>query len=551
MSALPSPDPRPQPGRIPLRQFFDQSFKPARLAGRCRGMIESHSAAIDWLARALSREPLLADLTRDNLAAVQRLVAAHGFSATHCRHMKTRLSSMAKYAWRIGLLESWAPSRWLRAIPTAELPAVKREDPPQPGTLRHFFETEYVPTRLIGASPRTAPQFRKALRSLNEHVGHEVLLSELNDRMAADFFTWLLSRGWCAVSVNGHRRMIFAVWRMAAERGQVPREPRVRKLKESLDPPDAWSEDETRALFDAPLRMDWPRHFGGIPAGPFFRAVLLVGYWTGLRRGTLLKLRRGDVNLETGWLRVPGTMMKNRQGKSFRLGADALAALRAIWLPERELLFPFPHRDPFFSACFRRILRAAGIPPSARRAMGQMHKLRRTVATLIAIRKGLYAASELLGHSSLAMTKRYVDSSKLPGNDATELLPALTGPAASIGAGPAPAPTPAGLLAEAYQLLALGHCRPCMMTLRVALELLLKEWCEGAGGAPRDAKRHNLAGFAQVLHGRGIIDADRLKLIRRLAHLGNCAAHGAAPDAEKARELLAGIEQLLSASGPR
>jgi integrase len=57
--------------------------------------------------------------------------------------------------------------------------------------------------------------------------------------------------------------------------------------------------------------------------------------------------------------------------------------------------------------------------------MGQTHKWRRTVATLAASRGGLAAAVALLGHSAPEMTLRYIDPTKLPGNDATELLPAL------------------------------------------------------------------------------------------------------------------------------
>jgi hypothetical protein len=241
---------------------------------------------------------------------------------------------------------------------------------------------------------------------------------------------------------------------------------------------------------------------------------LLTGYWSALRCGSLLKLKRRDVDLQSGWLNVRAKITKQKRGKRFRLGDDALAALRQIWHPERELLFPLSFERRAFFRRLARIIRTAGVAPSTRRAMTLMHKLRRTTATLLAAREGIHAACELLDHSSTYVTRLYIDSSKLPGCDKTKSLPVLTGdvhqpPPRAIAA------TPAELVAEARQLFAVGFLRP-------------------AAGS---------AAAAVALHCRGQEMADPVRqLLRRL----RSAAAGRQSSAARIAKLLAAAESIVS-----
>ncbi len=296
---------------------------------------------------------------------------------------------------------------------------------PEPGTVRHFFETAYRPNQLLGAVKTTIEQYRAMLRCLRDVCGsRDPMLTELNDRLASTLLEFLLKRGMRPVTVNQYRGSLLAVWRYAYDGRLVSELPRVRKLKEHREEPDAWSEEEARRIIRATDSLNYLRGpIGGIPAGRWWRGLLLVGYWTALRRGSLLKIRRSDVDLESGWLSIPPDHMKNRRGKRFRLGADAIAAIRDIWLPEREYLFPY--RKTNTNRHFALLLDLAGVPKSQRRSTSQLHKWRRTVATLVAVKAGLPAAIALLGHSGAEVTRRYIDPTRLPGNDATGILPAL------------------------------------------------------------------------------------------------------------------------------
>jgi integrase len=113
--------------------------------------------------------------------------------------------------------------------------------------------------------------------------------------------------------------------------------------------------------------------------------------------------------------------MKNHDGKVFRLGDDALESVARIWKPSRELLLPFPYEKGVLYDQFHRIREAAGLPASTSNA-GCLHLLRRSCATAIAAKLGLEGARDALGHAELAITRRYVDPSKIPGADLTAVL---------------------------------------------------------------------------------------------------------------------------------
>jgi integrase len=266
--------------------------------------------------------------------------------------------------------------------------------------------------------------YDRTFRYMRGHFGRDLPLSELSDSLAADFLASLTRQNRQPITVNNHRARLLAVWRMALDRGLVSAVPRVKKLKRFWDEPDAWNEQEAARIVEAAGKLDL-LPICGIPANKWWRAFLLVGYWTALRRGSLLELRRADLDLKSGWLYVRPVGIKTRHGKRFRLGADALDAVRQIWMPDRELLFPWRGCRGETRVHFRRILQLAAIPHSQRRSMNQTHKWRRTVATLAAARGGLPAAVALLGHSGPDMSRRYIDPTKLPGNDATQFLPAL------------------------------------------------------------------------------------------------------------------------------
>jgi integrase len=414
-----------------LRDFFERVFLPLHLNGDT-AYASVYRSAINWFADALGEEPELGDLTARNVSAMMLHMIDWGAGCGTVRQTRVYLCSMWRCAYRYGLVNHYEavatierqPDQPRRKEPVNKLPPLPAAEP---GTVRYFFETAYRPVRMIDCKPDSIEQARAAVRSLRDHYGRDILLTEQTDELAADHFAWLLkTRGIEAISVNhGYRAYWFAVWRLAYERRLVDRIPTVRKLRHLVCEPDAWSEEEAARIVEAARRVRLPA-IAGIPARKFWPALLLVDWWTAVRRGSLFSIRRADVDFSTGWLEVFPRGMKTRRGKKYHLGDDAIAAVKEIWLPAREFLFPWPYRREATVNHFRQILAIAGITKGQRKGLNQFHKWRRTAATAARRRGGLAAASELLGHSSTAMTLRYIDPSKVPGTDATKFLPSLT-----------------------------------------------------------------------------------------------------------------------------
>ena len=206
-----------------------------------------------------------------------------------------------------------------------------------------------------------------------------------------------------------HRALSDAVkWdlipRNAAEDAQPPRVSRVS--------PQVWNPQQLGAFIRS-VRQDR------------FYALWLLVATTGLRRGELADLRRGDVDLDHGRVspslprvvvagRAQESETKTRAGvRSLALDPDTLAALHAYldrWAEERrlfgqdtQLLFVWPNGQPLhpdtITSLFHKHCAAAGLPRI------RLHDVRHSYATA-ALLAGVPAKviSERLGHATAAFT---------------------------------------------------------------------------------------------------------------------------------------------------
>jgi integrase len=303
--------------------------------------------------------------------------------------------------------------------------------PADPGTLRSHFEKHYLPERLTGARAQTICEYRIVLKKLNAHVGRDIRLKELSDALMADFLKALLDKGRSPVTANKYRAMIFAVWRDAADAGLIRRGPRLRKLRQPRNAPDAWSVDELRSIFQAAAAFNADAWYGPMPVPHWWVAALQVVYETAIRRRSLLAIRPENIELRHGTLYVAGEDMKDGDGQEYQLSRGAVAAVGRIWHPRRKFIFwcdlsvseaAFANR---VERDFKRILAAAGVARSRRRGLTLWHKLRRSTATQLAAHEGIAAATTLLGHSTEVVTAKYIDKSLLPRRDAADVLPKL------------------------------------------------------------------------------------------------------------------------------
>lgn len=413
--------------RSKLRAFGeDVVIRQFKRDGASSSHIERHQATINYAER-FAKDPIgPEDVDPQFLLSYDAWLWRKGISESRRRDLVESLKRIAV---------AWSPHQ--TKLRTKRCARRILPDPP-PGSVRHQYETVYAPIVLVGRSARYIDENRAAFWRLYEHYGRDPLMEAFRGGfLIAEHMTYLIGQGLKPATINsGHVAIIGAVLRDAHRRGTIDFEPIYRKLPiEVRTTPDSWTSEQVAAFYEACDASDL-RRVRPIRPADWWRALVQVVRYTGLRRRALFAIRRADVDLETGWLTVPGSSMKNRRGDVLRLGADALEAITKIWEPEREYLLPYPYATTTqFYEDFHRIRESAGLPRSQCNA-GCLHLLRRSTATEVYLSRGIEAAQTIMGHSSPKITLRnYVDPRRVPAHDFTAAVPPLPTKRAVAAAG--------------------------------------------------------------------------------------------------------------------
>jgi integrase len=142
---------------------------------------------------------------------------------------------------------------------------------------------------------------------------------------------------------------------------------------------------------------------------PYLRAMITVALNTGMRKGEIMSLRWGQVDLVNRLIQVSNgkTLQSDRR---IPLNGATLAALSELDRKRTsEFVFPsYRKSDAYFrdpKVGFMKAIRLAGIPHL------RFHDLRHTFATRL-VRAGvdLITVQHLLGHAKITMTARYAHS---------------------------------------------------------------------------------------------------------------------------------------------
>lgn len=292
--------------------------------------------------------------------------------------------------------------------------------PPEISLVR-FFEDVYAPLRL---TKTRCDRMRSTLQKVMAFTATEPHFALLNDNFCDTFTVWMLNNSILQrTTINLHLRNFLALWRLAWKKRRVDELPRdVTFLRVPKRTPDCWSIDELHRLIATAAQE--PGLVGVVPARVFWPTLLAFLFVTGLRIGAALSLPRKSLDLENGWLHVPAECQKQLADQSIQIGPDCLAAMqRLLEFDTGPLLFHSPFRGPqVYRKYLRRILERAELPTGRR---DLFHKLRRTCGTFIAKALGEQAAQQYLGHSSVQVTRAYIDPRKLDRAQAVAVLPRI------------------------------------------------------------------------------------------------------------------------------
>lgn len=275
---------------------------------------------------------------------------------------------------------------------------------------------EYRRRKLRSASPQTITQYEVTLRHAAAVHGGPVLLSDLSNDFVLDVMHDLSRRGRSPASANKQRSNLIALWNYACRKGLLTTWPDVEPLPEPKRSPLAWTPDQLQRLFAACSRADgW---IGVVPAASWWHCLHAVIWDTGERISAVMALRWDDIDMQSGWIVIPGEFRKGKtEDKASRLHPDTIAAMRVIESPQRTLVFPFPFNRAMLWHRYRELLKAAGLPSDRKH---KFHCLRKSVASYFEAAGG--NATELLGHSSRAVTAAYLDPRILSPKQASDVL---------------------------------------------------------------------------------------------------------------------------------
>lgn len=192
--------------------------------------------------------------------------------------------------------------------------------------------------------------------------------------------------------------------------------PRVKLLKVPPQEFDFLTFEELSRLLDA------------VKDDPERRALILAGSDAGLRQGEMIALQWSDVDLVAGtltvrrssWRGIVGTP-KSGKDRKIPLTARLRAALRAHRHLRAELVFCHADGSPFTQSAIEAALRFA-CKRAGLRSIGS-HVLRHTFCSHLAMRGAApKAIQELVGHSTLTMTLRYMHLAPTALREAVSLL---------------------------------------------------------------------------------------------------------------------------------
>jgi integrase len=406
------------PEHSTLAAYFENAFLPEKLSETSIKVIYQYRTAINAFCEYTSRNIRVGTVTEAMVDAFEPWCRANGKDKMASKYRR-HIASIMRRA-RPGEFES-KPA----GPPKAVNPAMDE------GTLWWFYQTIYRPQRLSASPGATIEDFESAIRCFYRFAERAVMLTDLSDDLVAAYMQHMIDLPRSRATVNKHRRILLACWRFARRRKLVTAHPDVDPLRNLGRIPTAWSADEMASIIRAAAQHPGtiPTDAGTIPAGQFWEALLRTAYDTGVRVTALLSIRRDAVDLDTGFVRIDAESQKHRRDGLYKLSPETLTAIRSVWKPPRDLLFPWPYdrwgrQWPCLNNEYRRILARAGLPNGNK---DLFHRIRRTVATLITAARGIEVACRHLGHSSIQVTQGYVDPSKLPNVYATDVLPRLNG----------------------------------------------------------------------------------------------------------------------------
>ncbi len=266
-------------------------------------------------------------------------------------------------------------------------------------TLRQAFEVHYDKSELRRTS---IEQMRLSLKCWELATGN-LPIGECTNETAAKFRAWCLDvRRIGPVTINHYWASCRAIFRRVGPQqfrcpqglGLIDHVPYMKAVKVIRKLPRRVSLEDLSKFYIACSVAKYPAR-AAMPASEYWRCLIVVGYFTALRKGDLFRLKFEDFDLDRGELQFSaGKTEKAGMMPLHPLVVDHIRRLCGI----RGSVSPFTNaRGGAFTLRWREICKKAGVPHFT------LHDIRRTAASEAErARRGM--AEVLLQHRPVGLT---------------------------------------------------------------------------------------------------------------------------------------------------
>jgi integrase len=304
-------------------------------------------------------------------------------------------------------------------------------------SLSELFESSYVlKPRVASGSKATVVDYRIQLRHLDRYfqsiAGREMLITDFSDQVIFGAMKSRLDSGCTVDTANKLRAFAVALWNHACDRfpDVAPRPPRrIDKFRPPKRDPECWSQEEFELILRAANKLCGT--VGDVALSEFADCLLRVEYNSGARISAVMSIETAWVDVSSAQLVIRAEAQKDDEDQTVRLLPGTMDAIARLHVRGRlpRLFDDWPYdrsvvQWPALNNLLAGLIVDAGLRPN-RAAVTRRdlwHKIRRTFATYITIKAGIETAREMLGHSSVEVTRRYVDKSKLGRRSQADLL---------------------------------------------------------------------------------------------------------------------------------
>ncbi|MCM3706434.1 tyrosine-type recombinase/integrase [Cytobacillus firmus] len=276
-------------------------------------------------------------------------------------------------------------------------------------TLTGLYERFCKYKQTEGMSERTLRDYKSHFDYLMKFLEDEdISRSEMTRDLFREYISWMLyEQGLSPVTANVRIRTLRAFLRFCCKEGyiQQPIHEDLKILRTPQDLIESFTAEEVRKLLSV---IDKESYAG-------FRNALIIQFLldTMVRVSELVAIKRENVHLDDGFVKLEATETKTRRARLIPLSARTISILKEYLKETKEFesdyLFLTYEGKPLSSDTIRWSLRQIGEAAGITNKRVSPHTFRHTGALMYVMNGGdPFSLQKILGHTSMSMVRKYI-----------------------------------------------------------------------------------------------------------------------------------------------